>query len=170
MSVPGGDAVQRAYAVQGADELVVVEVENRSRLPFALALAVRPYNPEGLAVVERIGIHDRTVTVDGRPALLFARRPARMAGSTFHDGDVVGAVVRGEAGDTLPEHLRCDVGLAQAVFLFPLPHTATIQVAVPLSAERRTRRTGSARCKPGACNVAEMSRCSLPRSDPSPKT
>ena len=145
MRIPSGDAVQRVYAVPGDEELVVVEVENRSPVPVAVAFAVRPYNPEGLAVVERIGIHDRTVTVDGRPALLFARRPARMAGSTFHDGDVVGAVVRGEAGDTLPEHLRCDVGLAQAVFLFPLPHTATIQVAVPLSAERRTRRTGLAR-------------------------
>src|SRR5207249_3309470 len=83
------DAVQRAYAVQGADELVVVEVENRSRLPFALALAVRPYNPEGLAVVERIGLHDdHVVTVDGRPALLFPKPPSLVAASTFHDGDV----------------------------------------------------------------------------------
>ena len=39
-----------------------------------------PYNPEGLAVVERIGLVDRTVTVDGRPALLFPKPPARLAG------------------------------------------------------------------------------------------
>src|SRR5437660_3726360 len=87
MSVPGGDAVHRVYAVQGDDELAVVEVENRSRLPFVVAFAVRPYNAEGLAVVERIGLHDRVVAVDGRPALLFPKTPAAMAGSTFHDGD-----------------------------------------------------------------------------------
>src|SRR5438309_1508886 len=95
MRVPGGDAVQRVYAVQAHEELVVVEVENASTLPFALALAVRPYNTEGLAVVERIALVDRTVTVDGRPALMFPQAPARMAGSTFLDGDCLGAVVGG---------------------------------------------------------------------------
>src|SRR5438094_6471783 len=65
MSVPGGDAVQRVYAIVDEDEdLAVVEVENRSRLPFVVALAVRPYNAEGLAVVQRIALHDRVVTVD----------------------------------------------------------------------------------------------------------
>src|SRR5438094_3418428 len=68
MRVPGGDAVERVYAVQEQEELVVVEFENASSLPFALALAVRPYNTEGLAVVERIQLVDRIVTVDGRPA------------------------------------------------------------------------------------------------------
>src|SRR5205809_382925 len=113
MRVPGGDAVQRVYAVQDAEELAVVEFENMSNLPFALALAVRPYNPEGLAVVERIQLVDRTVTVDGRPALLFPTEPALVAGSTFHGGDSMRIVTEGLAGPSLPD-LRCDAGLAQA--------------------------------------------------------
>ncbi|HEV7887999.1 MAG TPA: hypothetical protein VGO92_10605 [Acidimicrobiales bacterium] len=145
MRVPSGDAVQRVYAVPGEEDLVVVEIENRSPIPFAVALAVRPYNPEGLAVVERIRLVDDAVTVDGRPALLFPKRPARMAGSTFHEGDVVETVTAGAAGDRLPEPLRCDVGLATAAFIFPLAHTAVLRVAVPLSAERRTRRAGLTR-------------------------
>ena len=146
MAVPGGDAVQRAYAVQGADELVVVEVENRSRLPFALALAVRPYNPEGLAVVERIGLHDdHVVTVDGRPALLFPKPPSLVAASTFHDGDVAQVVTSGAAVGSFPPALRCDAGLAQAAFLFPLAHGTTFRVAMPLDPPRRTRRRGLAR-------------------------
>ena len=52
------DAVQRVYAVQADEELAVVEVENRSSVPFAVAFGVRPYNPEGLAVVERIARHN----------------------------------------------------------------------------------------------------------------
>ena len=145
MRVPGGDAAQRVYAVPGAEELVIVEIENRSPVPFAVALAVRPYNPEGLAIVERIRVVDDAVTVDGRPALLFPKAPARMAGSTFHEGDSAHMVTAGEAGSSLPDELRCEVGLAQAAFLFPLPHTAVLRVAVPLAAERRTRRKGLAR-------------------------
>ncbi|TMK85816.1 MAG: hypothetical protein E6G57_13255, partial [Actinobacteria bacterium] len=145
MRVPGGDAVERVYAVQEQEELVVVEFENASSVPFALALAVRPYNTEGLAVVERIQLVDRTVTVDGRPALLFPKAPARMAGSTFHDGDSVQLVTGGRAGTSLPDALRCDAGLAQAAFLFPLAHRATLRVAIPLVPERRTRRRRLAR-------------------------
>jgi hypothetical protein len=145
MRVPSGDAVQRVYAVPGEEDLVIVEIENRSPIPFAVALAVRPYNPEGLAVVEQIRLIDNAVTVDGRPALLFPKRPARMAGSTFHEGDVSEQVVSGVAGDTLPSPLRCDVGLATAAFLFPLAHTATLRVAIPLAWQRRTHRKGLTR-------------------------
>src|SRR5438874_12573983 len=91
LRVPGGDAAHRAYAVPGrgpGDDLVVVELEHRSPVPFVVALSVRPYNPEGLAVVERISSHGDVVTVDGRPAILFPKPPARSAGSTFADGDV----------------------------------------------------------------------------------
>jgi len=147
MRVPGGDAVHRVFGVQGGEHgLVVVEIENRSRLPFAVALAVRPCNPEGLAVVERIDLHDDTVvTVDGRVALLLPRRPARMAASTFHDGDVAEIVTTGAAGETLPPDLRDEAGMATAAFVFPLPHTATLRVGLPLVAARRTRRRGLAR-------------------------
>src|SRR5436305_2595939 len=144
MRVPGGDAVQRVYAVHDAEELAVVEFENASNLPFALALAVRPYNPEGLAVVERIELVDRTVTVDGRPAVLLPTEPSLVAGSTFHDGDSMRIVTEGKAGTSLPE-LPCEAGLAQAAFLFPLAHRATLRVALPLVSERRTRRRRLAR-------------------------
>ncbi|MCU1460763.1 MAG: hypothetical protein JWO37_838 [Acidimicrobiales bacterium] len=145
MRVPGGDVIHRAYAVQADEEYVVIEIENASRLPVAIALAVRPYNPEGLAVVERVALHDRTVTVDGRPALLFPRPPSRATGSTFRRGDSAAEVFRGTAADALPDPLRCEAGLAQAAFLFPLAHQATLQVALPLVAERRTRRRRLAR-------------------------
>jgi hypothetical protein len=144
LRVPGGEAVHRAYAI-AEDDLAVVEIENRTSTPFAVALAVRPYNPEGLAVVERIALHERTVTVDGRPALLFPQRPGRMAGGTFRDGDSANVVTSGRAGTELPDPLRCDVGLAQAAFVFPLAHGASLRVAMPLEPVRRTRRRGLAR-------------------------
>ncbi|MBW3547765.1 MAG: hypothetical protein KY452_06495 [Actinobacteria bacterium] len=145
MPVPGGEAVERLYAIRAEEELVVVEVTNRSPAPLTLALAVRPYNPEGLAVVERIGVAGNTVTVDGRPALLLPGRPAGLAGSTFEQGDVVRTVVAGRAGNEIPESLRCEVGLAQAAFVFPLGQDAVLRAAVPLVPPTRTRRRGLTR-------------------------
>jgi len=144
MRIPSGDAVHRVYAIQGDEELVVVEVENRSPVPFALALAVRPYNPEGLAVVERIAMVDQVVVVDGRPALLFSTPPRKMAASTFHDGDSAVQITAGAAADELAP-VRCDAGLAQAAFVFPVPHGTTFRAAVPLVPSRRTRRRRLAR-------------------------
>jgi hypothetical protein len=100
--VPGGEAVHRAFAVRAPDELVVIEIENCSRVPFAVALAVR----SDKRVVQR---DDTTVTVGRKPALLLPRRPAQVAGS---EGEL-------------------------AVLVFPLAHTATLRVAVPLDDVRQ---------------------------------
>lgn len=151
MRIPGGEAVQRVYAVQGSSvnedgELVVVEIQNNSSIPFAVAFAIRPCNPEGLAVIERIGLHDeQTVTVDGRVAMVLPRAPSRVAASTYHDGDVADVVMGGEAGTQFPSDLRCDAGLASAAFIYPLVHTATIRVMLPMVPQSRTRRRGVAR-------------------------
>jgi len=151
MRVPGGDVVERVYAVrrsstEGGGELVVAEIENATKLPVALALAVRPYNPEGLSVIERLGLHDgTTVTVDGRVAMLLPKPPARVAASNFHDGDSAGTVLSGAAGERWRGTVRDPAGLAQAAFVYPLAHGATLRAAIPLVPERRTRRRGEAR-------------------------
>ena len=146
MALPGGDVAQRVYAAGvGDEELAVVETANRTPSPVTVALAVRPYNPEGLAVVERIGLVDGAVTVDGRPALLFPEAPVGMAGSTFLEGDVAHAVGDGRTATVLPSPLRCEAGLAQAAFLFQLGTGAVLRAAIPLAAQRRTRRRGLAR-------------------------
>lgn len=142
MGVDGGEVAERVYAVGGDELLVVVEVVNGAAGPVTVALAIRPYNPEGLAVIERIAIHVGTVSVDGRPALFLPGRPEAMAASNFHDGDSALAVMAGRTSDVLPARLRCDAGLAQAAFLFPLEAGARLRAAMPLAPERRTRRRG----------------------------
>lgn len=150
MRVPGGDMIHRAYAIKataddGGDELVIVEIENDSAVPVALALAVRPYDAEGLSVIERIELHGTTVTVDGRVAIRLPRAPNEVAASTFHDGDSSATVFAGEAGSQFPAGLRCEAGMAQAAFVYPLPHSATLRVALPMDPESRTRLGGRAR-------------------------
>lgn len=156
MRIPGGDAVQRVYGVAGPGDLVVVEVENDSPAPVAVGFALRPYNPEGLAVVERIRLEGTVVLADGRPAVLLPRPPARVAASTFLLGDSLREVVEGRAAEAFPELDRDPAGLAQAAFLYPLPHRATIRVAVPLVHDRRTRRRGRAHRRAGRVPAVEV--------------
>src|SRR5581483_2893677 len=101
----------------------------------------------GLAVIERIALHDgTTVTVDGRVAMLLPRPPAQVAASTFRDGDSALTVLAGAATPgEIPRDLKDDTGMAQAAFVYPVPHTATIRVALPLEPARRTRWRGRTR-------------------------
>ena len=102
--------------------------------------AVRPYNPEGLAVVERIGLrrHHRDRRRPGGDA---AAEGAERGGGV----DLPRRRLRApwcspaDAGPTFPTELRDEAGLAQAAFVFPLPHRQTLRVALPLAPERRTR-------------------------------
>jgi hypothetical protein len=160
MRIPGGDAVQRVYAVLAEEELVVVEVENRSAVPVAVAFALRPYNPEGLAVVERIAVEGDTVLADGRPALILPRAPAAMAASTFARGDSVADVIEGRATPGPFPAVKDPAGLAQAAFVYPLPHRTNLRVAMPLVRERRTRRRGLARRRVAA--LPEVNLAHLP--------
>ena len=111
MHVPGGDVVHRAYVVHGRPDQVVVEIENRSAVPVALALVVRTGEP-GLAgpvpaaesAVELVGAD---LLVDGALAV---RLPTRPAATESCPGAGVGAAA-----------------------VFPLTHTATLRATVPLA-------------------------------------
>ena len=128
LRVPGGEAVHRCFGVPG---FVVVEVENRSPSPFALALAVRPYDPLGATSMRSVAVVGCEVLVDGRTALVLPDRPGRVATSTANLGDVAAVVLGGTAGDDAPLTVCAD-GLASVAALVPVAHRATIRVVLPL--------------------------------------
>ena len=134
MRIPGGDAVQRTYAIHAAGEspfgqdFVVVEVENRSAVPFAIAFAVLAANPLGRSPVTAVALDGATLLVNDAPGLLLPRPAARAAAVA---GDVASVVMGGDAPVTF-EPLAAPLGDGQAAVIFPLPHTATIRVVLPL--------------------------------------
>ncbi len=134
MRVPGGDVVQRVWGFRDASggDLLAVEFENASRLPLALALAVRPYGPDGAGRVGRIEIGDDRVLVDGTVGLWLDREPARRAASTLALGDVATTVLAGGAGTEMAPPEECRAGFATASIVVPVPHTAVIRVFIPL--------------------------------------
>ena len=127
LRVPGGDAIATAFAtVQGPRELVVIDVENRSKLPFALALVLRGPG------VRDVTLDGNVVRVAGVPLLYLPRRPQRMAAVPAIKGapTIDDIVMSGGAGDSL---VRVD-GASSAAFLLPAAHATTTRCAILVSA------------------------------------
>ncbi|MFL6205853.1 MAG: hypothetical protein ACJ739_10930 [Acidimicrobiales bacterium] len=134
--IPSGDAVSRVYGARGpgAEDLLVVEVQNDSKLPFALALVVEPC---GGAAVRDLALRGPALWVDDEPIWL-ARSPGRFALSTAaHDRTALEVVLAGDAEPVRSAAVSCADGGARGVLLFPLAHTATLRIAVPLDGAAR---------------------------------
>lgn len=143
--IPGGDAVHRAYGIRSrravGDEWVIVEIENATPVPFAVALVIRPLVADGVGEASTIAVEPtdggtgrgaaHLVRVDGRPAVVLPRRPARLAAGSRRAGDVAEVVTNGEAGQDLVM-ADCPDGLATLALVFPLAHTAVLRVAIPV--------------------------------------
>lgn len=143
--IPGGDAVHRAYGIrsprQVGDEWVVVEVENQTPVPLAVAFVVRPLMADTIGSIGEITIEPveggagrdeaHLVRADGVPVVVLPRRPARVQAGNLVDGDVVELVTTNEAGTELVG-ASCPDGMATLAFLFPVPHTAVLRAVMPV--------------------------------------
>lgn len=134
MRVPGGDVVQRVWAFHDADagDVLAVEIENATRVPVAVAIAVRPYGPDGGATVGHIEVRDDRVLVDGSLGSWLPKAPARVATGSAAEGDAATVVLSGAAADAPRAAASCEGGLATAAIVVPLAHTASFRVLLPL--------------------------------------
>ncbi len=102
----------------------VLELNATGKCPKGgrLAVVVRPYNPEGVQFIDRI----ETLTngagwiVDAKTQVHFSEVPEVVHYSNYKEGDVFQkSMGPGDNGST--SYIRCDVGLATAAAIFPLP-------------------------------------------------
>ncbi|MCU1371267.1 MAG: hypothetical protein JWO77_2461, partial [Ilumatobacteraceae bacterium] len=143
--IPGGDAVHRAYGIRSprlvGDEWVVAEVENQTPVPLGVALVLRPLMADSIGSISEITIEPveggtgrdqaHLVRIDGVPALVLPRRPARIQAGNLADGDVVDVVTRNEAGSDLVT-ATCPDAMATVALIFPVPHTAVLRALIPV--------------------------------------
>jgi hypothetical protein len=125
MRVPSGDAVHRVYGALGRNgaRALVVEIENASPAPFAIALVVRTSPGR-----HRVDVAGTDVHVDGRAVLVLPRPPMRWAAATATEGTQE-TVTTGLARPAPFEAFEGDG--AEAALVFPLSHRSTFRVAVP---------------------------------------
>ncbi len=142
--IPSGNAIQRIYATNVAGEqAIVLEVENDSPVPFALALAVRPIGIDGVAAPLEISL-DRaangvgaastlTVGIDD-PAVIGLPKPPNEFASTT-ESDLVDTVTAGR----LLEGADMVAGAgANAVALYPVAHKTTLRFVVGATVDPRS--------------------------------
>jgi len=83
----------------------------------AVAVVLRPYNPEGISFIDRIALSaDRMRwTVNGTNSVLFDRAASRNILSSYKEGDVAHRLDKSDSRNVVD----CPVGMATAAALFP---------------------------------------------------
>jgi hypothetical protein len=114
-----------------------------------LAVALRPYNPEGISFVEKIAL-----TADGcgwrinnRNSIYFDRKPARVILSMYKDGDV-SQRLQDTAGH--PDHISDSIGMATAVALFDIRELGShaLEIRSPIYDELDPKKRPSVQGRP----------------------
>ena len=136
--VPGGDVVARTGGVVATSGTevgpgVLVEFENLSAVPVALALVLRPVRSDGGGRVVAARVHGSTVEIDGAVALRVDRPIARaVVGRCVADppGGSVATRLAGADDRTPPLATEDRDGRAEVAVVVPLAHAATVRVLV----------------------------------------
>jgi hypothetical protein len=160
MRVPGGDVLHRAYGVRAGapdgdggtweDSGVVVEIENSTAVPVALAVAFRPFELAAPGRQQHVEVQGPVVRIDGRVAAVLSRPAARAAhGEPGWTADLL-AEGRDVDGGSLSVRGERDAQVEVALVV-PLPHAATVRVLLPrvVEAPRRLLRRAGAESEPG---------------------
>ncbi len=128
MRIPSGDAVHRCYAVSSPKgAATVIEVNNASPVPVALALAVRPYGIDGSpAGSHSMMLDGQSIVVDGTVVVELPRRPNEAQADAGTD-----LFARLVAGNALTGPTEAAGDGANLVVLYPLPHTTTLRFVIP---------------------------------------
>jgi hypothetical protein len=116
------------------DELPLLEIDAVASCPDGgwLAMALRPYNPEGIQFIETVAStksHSGWL-VNESTRVGFSRNPEKMFFSNYHEGDVIHKLQSQENRT----QVSCEVGMATAAALFALPpgEMKTVRATVPL--------------------------------------
>ncbi len=110
------------YTVNGTAAIRIrVTNRGRARRSVRLGVAIRPFNPEGVALIEEIraDASGRRVAVNGAHAITVDTPPSRLLMSDRATGDVAWRFAEWTQGGD-DRHVTCASGLATAVMIFDL--------------------------------------------------
>ena len=147
------------------DHQPVCQMQVRANAAGSIAVALRPYNPEGISFVKEIEVMEDGCgwLVNGQHQVLFAQKPVRHLLSTYKAGDVM-LRLRESFGGT---SVKCPVSMATAVALFPVADLdgAPCEISVPIYDELDPRHRPTFKDTPGWTeSVAALAQLSV--SDP----
>ncbi|MDB6128070.1 MAG: hypothetical protein JWM35_1966 [Verrucomicrobia bacterium] len=98
-----------------------------------VAVAIRPYNPEGVSFIDHMGVMPDGLgfLVNRRNPVTFDRAPARLALSIYKDGDVWQHL---QQASTASDEVTCEVGMATGAALFDAASVASrpLELRMPI--------------------------------------
>jgi hypothetical protein len=119
-------------SLQGGEPHCCIRVSPHGVQSGYIAVALRPYNPEGISMLEKIEVlSDRCGWhINARNYVSFDRAPARHLLSMYAEGDVSHRLT----DETRTDHITCSVGMATAAALFPVEslQSQPLEIRVPI--------------------------------------
>jgi hypothetical protein len=145
--------------------LCCMRIAARGPLNGHVAVALRPYNPEGVSFISRVENlpAGKGWLIDGRHEVLFDQAPARNLLSNYVEGDIS---LRLEAASTAT-HITCPAGMATAAALFPIASFATrpLVIRAPIYDELKPKQRAAVTATPSWPAALEgLARLKLPDS------
>lgn len=118
-----GQVLQSDVGVVVLQDQPVLQVQLKAEASAGqwLAVAVRPYNPEGVQFVEAIDYwaDERCLEIEKKHRLTFSEAPDRVVFANYQEGDVLQHLTEDNTPRT---SIRCGVGMATAAAMFRLDH------------------------------------------------
>jgi hypothetical protein len=128
-----------ALTLEAGEPRCRIRVQAHSATDGAIAVALRPYNPEGVSFIHKIALRPdrRGWVVNERNEVTFDRAPAKLLLSTYADGDVLLRL-----GENIgASSVTCPVSMATAAALFPAAaNEGACEISVPIYDELEPRK------------------------------
>jgi len=116
---------------------ITLTVKGFSRDKAYLVIALRPYNPEGISLIDDIKLNreGREWIVNGKRHFYLSEKPWRSILSNYRNGDVYAHIRQGSGKHTKQMQLHCGTGLATgaAVYMVDPGDEKNITVSIPYS-------------------------------------
>lgn len=133
-SADNGMWLDVAVSMTEARELLM-EVEANADEDGWLAVALRPYNPEGVQFIEKIQkLSPREFRINGEATVRFDRDSDSTRMAHYAEGDVY--LDLATASDKSRQEITCDAGMATAAALFRIKAGSAFKVGVTTTLER----------------------------------
>jgi len=115
-----------------------LDVSAAGRAGDRLAVAVRPYNPEGIQFIDRLDAVEDGIEVNGRTRIRLAPAPDTIQLETYEHGDVFHALREGRTNGH--ERVNCDAGMATGAAVYQFGDRVSerlVRVDIPLDEDAR---------------------------------
>ncbi len=136
----GKELTGEVLVIESQEQVICrINVTGLSEKPAWLAVAIRPYNPEGISLIEHIKELKESPgwIVNRKEKVLLSENPDKYQISRYRNGDVANYSPEQSTGD----QITCNVGMATATALFELKPDQRRQISVEVPLGKRSRTT-----------------------------